>query len=101
MPSLEKHQSSEFTKLLLIGDSKSGKTGSLAPLALKGYKLRILDFDNGLDALGQVIKAKDPKALANVEFEPLRDAYVATPLGPIVQNPTAFIKGLKLLDKWD
>ena len=49
MPNLSKHQSSEFTKLLLMGDSKSGKTGALASLVLAGYKLRILDFDNGLE----------------------------------------------------
>ena len=55
MPILSNHQSSEFTKLLLMGDSKSGKTGSLAPLTRK-YKLRILDYDNGLDALAQVVK---------------------------------------------
>src|SRR5215211_7170167 len=100
MPTLEKHQSSEFTKLLLMGDSKSGKTGSLAPLALKGYKLRILDFDNGLDALAQAIKQKDPKALANVEFRTLRDERTSSPMGPIVSKAHAFVEGVKMLDNW-
>jgi len=101
MPSLEKHQSSDFTKLLLIGDSKAGKTGALASLALKGYKLRILDFDNGLDALAQFIKAKDPKALANVEFRTLRDRLKSSPLGTVVDgSATAFIEALRMLDHW-
>ena len=101
MPTLEKHQSSEFTKLLLMGDSKSGKTGALAPLAVKGYKLRILDFDNGLDALAQIIKRDAPKALANVEFRTLRDKMKTTPMGPQVDGAaTAFIEGIKLLDHW-
>ena len=101
MPTLEKHQSSEFTKLLLIGDSKSGKTGALAPLAVKGYKLRILDFDNGLDALAQIIKRDAPEALKNVEFVTLRDKMRASPTGPIVDGAaTAFIEGIKLLDNW-
>lgn len=101
MTSLADHQSKDFVKLLLIGDSKSGKTGSLASLVFAGYKLRILDYDNGLDALAQVIKQRDPKLLANVEYRTLRDKVIATPIGPMVPNPTAFIEGLKLLDKWE
>lgn len=101
MPSLEKHQSSEFTKLLLMGDSKSGKTGALASLVAKGYKLRILDFDNGLDALAQIVKRDAPAKLANVEFRTLRDKMKASPTGPIVDGmATAFIEGIKLLDNW-
>jgi hypothetical protein len=100
MPSLEQHQSSEFTKLLLIGDSKSGKTGALAPLTKK-YKLRILDFDNGLDALAQIVKRDNPADLKNIEFRTIRDKMIATPLGPMVGGTaTAFIDGIKMLDKW-
>lgn len=101
MPTLTSHQSGDFTKLLLIGDSKSGKTGSLASLVAKGYKLRILDFDNGLDALAQIIKRDSPKALENVEFRTLRDKMKATPLGPVIDGTaTAFIDALKMLDRW-
>lgn len=101
MTSLAQHQSSEFTKLLLMGDSKSGKTGALASLALKGYKLRILDFDNGLDALAQVIRRDNAGALENVEFRTLRDKFRATPTGTVTDGTaTAFIDGLKLLDRW-
>lgn len=101
MPNLSKHQSSEHTKLLLMGDSKSGKTGALASLVLDGYKLRILDFDNGLDALAAVVRKSDPQKLENVEFRTLRDKYVSTPIGPIVGGQaTAFIEGLRMLDRW-
>jgi AAA domain len=101
VPNLTKHQSSEYTKLLLIGDSKSGKTGSLASLALKGYKLRILDFDNGLDGLAQVIRRDNAAALEAVEFRTLRDKYRSTPLGSVVDGtPTAFIDALRMLDHW-
>jgi len=51
MPNIVAHQSSGTTKMLLIGDSGSGKSGSLASLAAEGYNLRILDLDNGLDVL--------------------------------------------------
>jgi hypothetical protein len=100
MPSLAQHQSSKFTKLLLIGDSKSGKTGALASLAPK-YKLRIQDYDNGLDALAQIVKRDTPKALENIEFRTLRDKMTSTPLGPVVDGKaTAFIEGVRLLDRW-
>ena len=51
MPSLSAHQSNDYVKLLLCGDSGSGKSGALASLVGAGYKLRILDMDNGLDSL--------------------------------------------------
>jgi hypothetical protein len=100
MPTLDKHQSKEFTKLLLMGDSKSGKTGALASL-VPDYKLRILDYDNGLDALEQVIRRDHPQALGNVEFRTLRDKMIATPTGPVISGTaTAFIEGVRMLDRW-
>lgn len=100
MTTLATHQSSKFTKLLLIGDSKSGKTGALAPLAAK-FKLRILDFDNGLDALAQIVKRDSPKALENIEFRTLRDRLKSSPTGTVTDGTaTAFIDGLKMLDHW-
>jgi len=51
MPSILNHQSAESTKLLFIGDSGTGKTGALASLVPAGYRLRIIDLDNGLDIL--------------------------------------------------
>lgn len=84
-----------------MGDSKSGKTGSLASLVFAGYTLRILDYDNGLDTLAQVIRAKDPKLLEKVEFRTLRDERMAGPMGSMVKGtPRAFTDGLKLLDRW-
>jgi len=101
MPNLSDHQSSKITKLMLIGSSGSGKTGALASLVKAGYKLRVLDFDNGLDSLAAIIKSQAPEKLANVDFYSLRDKFKSSQMGPIVDGmPTAFIDGLKLLDKW-
>jgi AAA domain len=100
MSQLGQHQSGNFTKLLLMGDSKSGKTGALASLVPK-YKIRILDFDNGLDALAQVVKRDNPALLERVEFRTLRDKWASSPTGPIVSGQaTAFVEGVKMLDKW-
>lgn len=102
MPKLDQHQSADITKLLLIGDSGTGKTGSLASLAVAGYKLFILDFDNGLDVLVNNIKRLKPSALANVEFESLRDRIKSiSPAGITFHGvPDAFSKAMKLLDTW-
>lgn len=101
MPSLGQHQSSKYTKLLLIGDPKSGKTGALASL-VKKYKLRILDFDNGLDALAQVVHRDNPQLIDTVEYRSLRDKLKSTPLGTMVDGTaTAFIDAIKMLDNWE
>lgn len=101
MPSLANHQSNEFTKLLIEGDSKSGKTGSLASLVRANYKLRILDFDNGLDVLKQFVLRDCPEKINNVEFRTLRDDRQASSEGPkIAGKPKAFVSAYKMIDKW-
>ena len=99
MPSLTKHKSFEYTKLLVEGDSGTGKSGSLASLAGSGYELRILDYDNGLESLKQYIIRDYPEALSRVEYRTLRDRRRASAAGPIV-SPKAFVSGLKMLDHW-
>ena len=100
MPSLAQHQSNEFTKLLIEGDSGSGKTGALASLVAAGYKLRILDMDNGLDSLRSFVMKECPDKVNNVEFRTLRDEYSSSPAGPMVKKPRAFVDALKMLDHW-
>lgn len=101
MPSLDTLTVSQVVKLLLIGDSGTGKTGSIASLVKAGYNVRMLDFDNGWESLAAAIRRTCPDRLSSVEVEPLRDRYKSGPLGPIIDGaPRAFTKGLGLLDKW-
>lgn len=100
MPSLKDHQSNEFTKMLLEGDSGSGKTGALASIVKAGFKPRILDMDNGLDPLKQFVEKECPENIANVEFRTLRDVYSSGATGPIISKPKAFVDALKMLDRW-
>lgn len=101
MPNLGDHQSNDFTKLLLIGDAKSGKTGSLVSLVKAGYKLRILDLDNLLDILKYMIMEQCPANIGNVEFRTIRDKRKATPAGMVIDGPPkAFIEATKMLDSW-
>ncbi len=100
MPSLANHQSNEFTKMLLEGDSGSGKTGSLTSLVAAGYHLRILDMDNGLETLKQFVLRTSPESIGNIEYRTLRDTYKATALGPTVSQPRSFVEAIKMLDRW-
>ena len=101
MPSLSQHQSNKYTKMLLEGDSGSGKTGALTSLVAVGYQLRILDMDNGLESLKQFTAKECPANLESVEFRTLRDKYKASVAGPIIDGqPKAFVEALKMLSKW-
>lgn len=101
MPSLADHQSNSFVKLLLTGDSGSGKSGALASLVKAGYKLRILDTDNGLDPLKTFVMRECPTLVGNVEFRTLRDKRKTTGAGVVIDGkPSAWINMMKMLDTW-
>jgi hypothetical protein len=87
--------------MLVEGDPGSGKTGALASLVAAGYKLRILDYDNGLEALKQFVSRDHPEKLKEIEYRTLRDKRKASPDGPIIDGvPKAFVDGIKMLDRW-
>ena len=88
MASIKDHISTDVTKLLLVGDSGSGKTASLAALANAGYNLRILDYDDGLAILPEFLK---PDAIDKVSYVTLKD-----PIG----RADAFRKGVNLISSW-
>lgn len=86
---------------MLIGYSGAGKTGALTSLVEAGYKLRILDFDNGLDSLVIQCRKRCPGKLGNIHFVSLRDKLKGTQAGPILDGmPTAFTRAMQLLDRW-
>jgi hypothetical protein len=101
MTKLSAHQSNDCTKILLLGDAKSGKTGSLVSLVAAGYKLRVLDFDNLLDILKYKILDECPAMIDNVEFRTLRDKYKAGAQGSILDGkPQAWVNAIRMLDNW-
>jgi hypothetical protein len=100
MPTLDNHASSAYTKILYIGDSSSGKTGSLAALLADGYSMRILDMDNGLTALKQFGRAAAAD-LSRIEYETYRDEYKMATGGPkVVGTPKAFANAMDKLTEW-
>lgn len=108
MPSLVTHQSQESVKLLLIGDSGTGKTGSLLSLIVAGYTLVILDFDNGLDILVNALKdhcartgADFSKLAGRVKFATCTDRFKSIGGTMMVDGmPTAFSSAMNLLTNW-
>lgn len=99
MPTLDEHHATRICKILLMGDSGSGKTGALASLANAGYKLGILDFDNGLDILVNYVK---PDFTKNVHYVTLTDSMTFTDngMGIPLGAPTAWLRAVKLLRHW-
>lgn len=101
MPTLDQHQSNNLTKMIVLGDPGSGKTGGLCSLVKAGYHLGIIDFDNGLDSLVQYIKHECPDKIKNVHYVTLRDKYKMTVDGPVIVGAArAFADSMKLLDNW-
>lgn len=101
MPKASEHKSSQFVKLLFIGNSGAGKTGALTPLVKDGYKLKIIDLDSGLDALINHVSAIDQKLLDNIEYQTYRDKIKMTNAGPkVVGAPAAYVNTLSALEKW-
>jgi hypothetical protein len=102
MSSLDKLTESQVVKLLLIGDSGTGKTGSVASLVKAGYDVRVLDMDNGWESLGAAVSRTCADRASTVDIISLRDKYKSSPLGPILDGqPKAFTRALSLLDKWE
>jgi hypothetical protein len=101
MPSLADHQSNNFTKVLLLGDAKSGKTTALASLVEADYELFIIDMDNLLDPLKHAVLARCPEKIGNVHFTTLRDRRKATKGGMVIEGtPKAFTKAVSMIDEW-
>lgn len=102
MPALTSRSSSPLVKIMLIGHSGSGKTGALTSLARAGYRIRILDLDNGLDSLTNHLQDEEPAALERVDYMSFRDKFKVTPAGPTVAGaPKAFTGAVGALDKWE
>lgn len=108
MPDLEDHQSKTTTKMLLIGDPGSGKTGALASLANAGYKLWWIDFDNGLDIILDLFKStKSPykrEAMRNIKYKTLTAPMKNSGGKLIPVSAKVWPDTLKLLEggiKWD
>lgn len=101
MPNLDEHSTTDVVKMILIGDSGTGKTGSLVSLVKAGYKLRIMDFDGLLRVLVEQIKRQCPEKMKNVSYLSFADKLKVTASGPQPDGPPkAFNNALQALMRW-
>lgn len=117
-----------LVKSLLVGDSGSRKTASLASLVLAGWRLRIADLDDGLQILWSILEAndflikeeagftrawrKDKHAVDEppaVEAKTFRNAYGVIPYVDrgrprkriqAISPATAFLDACEQIDQW-
>lgn len=97
MPKLSAPTAAPPIKLLLLGDSGSGKTGALASLAEAGYNLWIADFDGGLEIMRNLLKG-NRSALERIDFETFRDSYRSAGPAAIPTDAKAWASGLRYLE---
>ena len=104
MVSLLDQKANPYVKLICMGDSGTGKTGSLESLVRAGYRLRILDMDNGTQPLATFIAHNSPdkaeELLSSVLVESFRDEEVASIKGPKLKSARAFEYAMKTLTAW-
>lgn len=107
MPALSARPTSAIVKLLLIGDSTAGKTGSLASLAADGYNLRIIDIDNKVGVLKNLLThpdspyvKKNPKVAEQVQVVTLTDKMVNINGVAYPARASVWQKTMDLLSNW-
>ncbi len=75
MPDLDQYPESDLIKMVYMGDSGSGKTGSIIALAAAGYNVRVLDLDKGQ----QILKAYGTDAEKSPYLKPRPGLWSGTP----------------------
>lgn len=85
--------SSNSNKMLLIGDSGAGKSGSVLELANAGYTLRVADFDNKFADLALKSGIVRPECMDNIDVIPFR--------GPKGKSRQALTDYKKAIEGWE
>ena len=84
-----------------IGDSGTGKTGSLISLVKAGYRIKLLDLENGSRILYNLVMEQCPEMLGNVEVERVATKYKISVLGAQPEKaPQGLTKVGKIIDRW-
>lgn len=103
MPTLDQVPPSEdYLRLLGVGDSGTGKTGSLLSLLQAGYHVGVVDMDNGLAWLKNKIRAHHPELAPRLSWMTFRDKMKLTKSGPIYSGmPSAYTSAIQALTTWE
>lgn len=90
-------------RMLLVGNSGSGKTGALISLLRAGYTIRMLDMDNNVDSLVQLCLRENPALLDRLDVISIRDKFRASQMTGVEVDgqPKAFVEAVNFMRKWD
>lgn len=104
MPNLSSFTPSKSSplKLLVLGDSGTGKTGALVSLIRAGYNVRVLDADRGMDILWNLLKDEPEAVRARLTWEEVIDEKTVNAAGLVTYKgtPSGFSRAMKLLNGW-
>lgn len=99
----EDEEAPSLYKGLHVGESGTGKTGSLASLVKAGYRLWVIDADAGLGShnpLRDALKG-DKEALSRVTYEIFRDQIGPGPKGhPVIKRADAYARVGTVIKEW-
>lgn len=94
-------------RMILMGNSGSGKSGALASLATAGYNLRIIDCENSSHILYNLLTDKNseyvkanPGVAAHVSIVKEQDTYASKGQSLVCTKATAWTSIAKLLKEW-
>lgn len=90
MPNLSDYGGNTSTKLLITGESGSGKTSTLATLVKAGYEVFVADCDNGLSVLRNYLT---PEEITKVRYLSFRDKADGKPKAWQSLRETLITKG--------
>lgn len=108
--------STQTTKLILLGHTGAGKTGSTVSLAAAGYNVRILDLDKGVEVLKDFVLNKESpyrkprtglwdQGLADsledrISFVPISESTSISSKGDVLPKGDAWSKAMGQLQDW-
>lgn len=88
-------------KIIFMSHSGAGKTCALASLANAGYKVRIIDLDNGIDALLNIMKERYKASIDNIAYKTITEPMTIE-AGQIKPKKAEIWPGtLRLLQEWE
>lgn len=90
--------------MIVLGESGSGKTAALASLLDAGYKLRVLDLDNGVEALLSLLTTPGggyaPEAVDNLRWRTLTETMWVMNGQIVPKAAKVWSTAVGMLPKW-
>lgn len=91
-------------KLINMGESGSGKTGALASLCAAGYNVRVLDLENGIEALVNLLIGKTSKypkdSIKRLRWKTLTEPMRVLNGAIIPRAATVWPNAVGMLESW-